>query len=88
MVDEPDLLRVGLRVGDRVRFRRGPSGHWHEGTVQRRERDGSIALHDARGAARSIPIERLQVLRPSRRGRSTWRSVTALASTEEQLGLW
>jgi hypothetical protein len=88
MPDESDLLRVGLRVGDRVRFRRSSTGRWHEGTVQRRERDGSIALHDRRGAARSIPVERLEVLRPSQRGRSTWRSVAALASTDEQLGLW
>jgi hypothetical protein len=56
--------------------------------VRRRERDGSIALHDRRGAARSIPVERLEVLRASRRGRSTWQSVAALASTDEQLGLW
>ena len=75
-------------VGDRVHFRRRANGRWHEGTVQRRERDGSIALHDRRGAARSIPSIGSRCCAPSRRGRSTWRSVAALASADEQLGLW
>ena len=83
-----DLLRVGLRAGDRVRFRRGENGHWIEGTVRARERDGSIALHDVRGAARSISLERLEVLRRSTRGRPVWRPVAAIAAADEQLGLW
>ena len=83
-----DLLRVGLRVGDRVRFRRVEGGHWVEGTVKGRERDGSIALHDVRGAARSITLERLEVLRRSSRGRPVWRPVAVIAANDEQLGLW
>lgn len=88
MAAEVGLVDVGLRVGDRVRFRRVTGGRWHEGIVKGRERDGSIALHDLRGAARSIPIERLEVRRPGPRGSQTWRSVAELAADVEQLGLW
>jgi len=83
-----DLLLVGLRVGDRVRFRRVEGGHWVEGTVKGRERDGSIALHDTRGAARAITLDRLEVLRRSSRGRPVWRAVAVIAATDEQLGFW
>jgi hypothetical protein len=86
--DDPGLTQVGLRVGDRVRFRRADGKRWHEATVRKRERDGSIAVHETMGGARSIPIDRLEVLRPGRRGRSTWRSVAELAAHDEQLGLW
>lgn len=88
MAEVAGLASVGLRVGDRVRFRRAAGGRWHEGVVKGRERDGSIALHDQRGSARSIPVGQLEVRRPGRRGGPTWQSVADLAVTTEQLVLW
>ena len=55
---ESALLEVGLRPGDRVRFRRAEGGAWKEARVERRERDGSV------GRAR----------RPRRRARDPGRS--------------
>ncbi|CAN5692044.1 hypothetical protein BH24ACT3_BH24ACT3_07860 [soil metagenome] len=57
----PGLASLGLAPGDRVRFRRPAGGRWQEGVVERRERDGSVGLRDAKGAARAIPVERLEV---------------------------
>ena len=82
------LLEVGLRPGDRVRWRRREGGAWQEGTVERRERDGSIGVRDGRGAARAIPAERLQVRGTGRRGGATWEPVSDRAARDEQLGIW
>ncbi len=65
---ETALVAVGLRPGDRVRFRRREGGAWHEATVERRERDGSIGVRDARGAARALTLDRLQVRATGPRG--------------------
>ncbi len=81
------LVEVGLRPGDRVRFRRREGGTWHEATVERRERDGSVGVRDERGALRAIPLERLQVRATGRRGGVVWEPVTDRASRDEQLGL-
>jgi hypothetical protein len=88
MADPGALTALGLRVGDRVRFRRGEGGRWKEGSVTGREKDGSVALRDAKGASRSIPVDRLQVRRPGSRGAPCWRPVPELAGTREQLTLW
>lgn len=85
---DPALLEVGLRPGDRVRFRRRDGGHWHEGVVERRERDGSIGLRDARGAARALPVERLEVRSEGRRGGVVWEPVADRAARDEQLGFF
>lgn len=82
-----DLLAVGLRVGDEVRFRRGDAARWQQGRVERRERDGSIGVRDARGAARALPLERLEVRRRGPRGADRWEPVADIASRDEQLGL-
>jgi hypothetical protein len=81
------LLQVGLRPGDRVRFRRQEGGAWHEGKVERRERDGSIGVRDERGAARAIPLDRLQVRGTGKRGGVVWEPVAERAGRDEQLGL-
>lgn len=85
---ESALLEVGLRQGDQVRFRRVSGGSWNEARVERRERDGSIGVRDSRGAARSIPIERLQVRIQGPRGGLSWEPVTERAERQEQLGIW
>jgi hypothetical protein len=85
---ESALLEVGLRPGDRVRFRRADGGAWKQARVERRERDGSIGVRDERGAARAIPIERLQVRTNGPRGGATWEDVADRVARTEQLGIW
>lgn len=84
----PSLEQIGLRRGDRVRFRRDAGHHWTEGTVDRRERDGSVGLRDRDGAARSIRLELLEVRTRGPRGALIWESVSERAARSEQLRLW
>lgn len=84
---ESALVEVGLRPGDRVRFRQRAGGSWKEATVERRERDGSVGVRDERGAARAIAIDRLQVRTTGRRGGVVWEPVVERAQRDEQLGL-
>lgn len=81
------LLEVGLRPGDRVRFRQRAGGAWKEATVERRERDGSIGVRDERSAARAIAIDRLQVRTTGKRGGVVWEPLAERAERDEQLGL-
>jgi hypothetical protein len=85
---ESALLEVGLRPGDRVRFRRKEGGAWKTAKVERRERDGSIGVRDEGGAARALAIERLEVRTTGPRGGVTWEPVRARAERDEQLGIW
>lgn len=84
---ESALVAVGLRPGDRVRFRQRDGGSWKEATVERRERDGSIGVRDERGAARALAIDRLQVRTTGKRGGLVWEPVADRAERDEQLGL-
>lgn len=84
---ESALVAVGLRPGDRVRFRQREGGSWKEATVERRERDGSVGVRDERGAARAIPLDRLQVRTTGKRGGLVWEPVSERAQRDEQLGL-
>ena len=86
--DGPPLLKLGLRPGDRVRFRRADGGRWHEGRVVRRERDGSVALRDPKGARRAIRPDRLEVRREGPPRRPGVVAVLDLAAEVEQLGLF
>jgi hypothetical protein len=81
------LVILGLTAGERVRFRRGVAGRWQEGVVARRERDGSIGVTDAKGAARAIPVELIEVACTGPRGGSGWEPLTARAARTEQLRL-
>ena len=85
---ESALLEVGLRPGDRVRFRRTEGGAWKQARVERRERDGSVGVRDERGAARAIPVGRLEVRSTGPRGGVVWEPVAARAERDEQLGIW
>jgi len=85
---ERTLTAVGLRLGEPIRFRRNEVGRWVVGKVARIEPDGSVTLHDPDGAARSLRPERVEVRRPGTRGRLTWRLVSEVAVTWEQLELF
>jgi hypothetical protein len=78
---------LGLAHGERVRFRRRSEGRWQEGTVARRERDGSIGVTDNKGAARAIPIEFIEVRCLGPRGGSGWEPLTDRVARTEQLRL-
>jgi hypothetical protein len=52
-----------------------------------RAKDGSVALRDAKGAARNLPIDRLEVRTSGPRGAVTWEPVAARAARSEQLHL-
>jgi hypothetical protein len=55
--------------------------------VSHRERDGSIAVTDTRGLARSLAVDCLEVSCVGPRGGRTWEAVTERAIRSEQLRL-
>lgn len=81
------LTILGLRAGETVRWRSGDAGHWRTGRVTRRERDGSVGVTDARGAQRSLPVDRLEVSCAGPRGGNGWEPLVDRASRTEQLKL-
>ena len=81
------LERLGLRAGERVRFRRPDRSRWQPGIVRRLERDGSVGLVDADGAARAVPVDAVEVRCSGPRGRATWEPLVARAGRTEQLDL-
>lgn len=84
--DGGGLARLGIAPGDRVRFRRGTE-RWKEGVVERREKDGSIGLRDAKGASRAIPVDRLEVRTSGPRGAARWEPLPERAARTEQMRL-
>lgn len=84
---ESGLAELGLRAGDAVRFRRNDGERWKEGTVAGREKDGSVALHDGKGAARAIAIESIEVKTKGPRGGVVWESLSERAARTEQMKL-
>lgn len=81
------LDALGLTPGAAVRFRRGSTGRWRTATVERVERDGSLGLRDAKGAARAIPLELVEVATTGPRGARTWEPAVERAARTEQLRL-
>jgi len=81
------LAELGLAPGDTVRFRRRETERWKQAVVARRERDGSVGLHDGRGASRSIPIELIEVQAQGPRGGLVWEPVADRAARTEQIPL-
>lgn len=82
------LARLGLRMGEPIRFRRHDKGRWVVGRVAGIELDGSISLRDPDGSARSLRAERVEIRRPGSRGRLRWRVVSEVAVTWEQLEMF
>lgn len=81
------LEELGLRRGDQVRFRRKAEGRWLLGVAVGREKDGSLSVRDAKGAARAIPVELVEVRTRGRRGAFTWEPLTERAARTEQMDL-
>lgn len=84
----PELVTLGLVVGDRVRWRDRPNARPREGKVIGRERDGSVAVRDARGASRALRVERLELAVRGPRGGHRWESLADRAAAEQQIPLW
>lgn len=84
---DEELAILGLCPGEAVRWRGGSGSRWQAGTVTRRERDGSIGVVDARGASRSLAVERLHVRCAGPRGGVAWEPLTERAGRSEQLCL-
>ena len=81
------LAEIGLCPGDAVRFRRRDDEHWTYATVARRERDGSLGVHDRDGAARAIPLDLVEVQGRGPRGGGTWESLVGRVAADQQLRL-
>ena len=83
------LDELGLAVGERVRFRkRRTEGRWTPGTVAGLERDGSLGVHDPRGAFRAIPLELVEVQVRGARGAHLWEPLLDRAARAEQRSLF
>jgi hypothetical protein len=84
----PDLAALGLVGGERVRWRDKPGGRWREGTVEGRERDGSVGVRDGNGASRALIVDRLEVRTRGPRGARTWEPLADRVERDEQLPLF
>lgn len=84
---ERGLAELGLAPGDKVRFRRSDTERWKPATVARRERDGSVGLHDPKGASRAIPVECIEVRDTGPRGGVVWEALAERALRTEQMAL-
>jgi hypothetical protein len=82
-----DLMRFSLTPGERVRFRRRDTGRWIPASVERVERDGSLGLRDAKGAAVTLTADRIAVRAEGPRGGGSWEPLTARMARSEQLRL-
>ena len=85
---EPRLDELGVRPGERVRWRRRDGGHWAQGSVTGRERDGSVAVRDSQGRARAFVVERLEIRATGPRGASGWEPLIDRVKRIEQLRLF
>jgi hypothetical protein len=81
------LEQLGVRAGDRVRFRRRDSERWKEAVVERLEKDGSLGLRDAKGASRAIELDLIEVRSTGPRGGVVWEPVVERAARTEQMPL-
>lgn len=84
---DPALAELGVTLGDPVRFRRRDTERWKEGTVSKREADGSISVRDSRGGLRALPIESVEVRTVGPRGGILWEPLATRAARTEQMRL-
>ena len=88
MTTELAVERLGLRVGEGVRFRRADRARWQDGVVVGVERDGSLGVRDQAGASRAVPLADVLVRGQGRRGARTWEPLLSRAARTEQLPLF
>ncbi|HEX2575396.1 MAG TPA: hypothetical protein VHK88_03545 [Aquihabitans sp.] len=81
------LARLGLEIGQIVRYQGTVDKRAHDGVVLRLERDGSVGLRDDRGRARAIAVEAIEVRVIGPRGGEQWIPLTE-AGGGLQLGLF
>ncbi|HEX7168519.1 MAG TPA: hypothetical protein VF230_16175, partial [Acidimicrobiales bacterium] len=67
-----EVERLGIHVGEQVRFLRADRSRWQEGVVAGLERDGSLAVRDAKGASRAVPLDHVLVRTQGARGGRHW----------------
>lgn len=82
------LERLGLRMGEPIRFQRNGKGRHVIGKVEGVEHDGAVTLRDPDGSARTLRPERVEIKRPGSKGRLRWQIVSDVAITWEQLELF
>jgi hypothetical protein len=82
-----ELLELGLRAGERVRFQQAGKTRWQTGVVRGIERDGSIGIVDGKGASRAVRAEQVEVPRAGPRGAKGWEPLLDRAGRAEQLDL-
>lgn len=81
------LAELGLGEGDRIRFRRRDGERWKDGTVARREADGSLGVRDSKGALRALPLDLVEVRTVGPRGGTVWEPLPERAARTEQMKL-
>ncbi|GAC1384354.1 MAG: hypothetical protein NVSMB4_12010 [Acidimicrobiales bacterium] len=81
------LEAIGLRPGEQVRFRRPDRSRWQVGIVSRMERDGSLRITDADGAARTVALALGEVTVPGARRTLQWEPLADRAVRAVQLTL-
>lgn len=81
------LARLGLEIGQIVRYRGATDRRFHDAVVLRLEEDGSVGLRDEEGRARAITIDNIEVRVEGPRGGHRWVPLTE-AGGGLQLGLF
>lgn len=81
------LTALGLTAGEKARWKRRDNERWSTGRVVAIEKDGSVRVIDDKRATLSIPLDRLEVTKPGRRGAAGWEPASVRGARTEQLGL-
>ena len=74
-------------MGEPIRFRRHDTGRWIVGRVTGLAFDGSIAIRDPAGSARSLRADRDESRRPGSRGRLRRLVVSEVAVPGEHMDM-
>ena len=83
------LLDLGLRRGEQIRFKKsGDNSRWTMGKIHALEKDGSITIHDANGAARSLRPERIEIRQRSPRGQLKWCNLADALTSAREISLF